>query len=183
MTVLNTEKSLLLIIDIQEKLLNAAFNKDVIKAKSEILAKTAEILNIPCIITEQYPKGLGNTISEVSSRIKAEKTYIYEKIQFNALEEFSVFNKLKELGKKQIILCGIETHICVRQTAYALLSEGFEVSIARDCTGSRFEHEYLSGLEVMRQEGAYIKTTEMILFEFLKSAKHQNFKEIQSLIK
>jgi nicotinamidase-related amidase len=180
MTVLNVEDSLLFIIDIQEKLLNAAFNNEVLKSKSEILAKVSRILNIPCVITEQYPKGLGSTIPAIVENTKA---YNFEKLSFNALENPEILNYLKNLGRKQIILIGIETHICVRQTAKALLKEGFDVSIIKDCCGSRAESEHIAGLEIMKQEGCFIKTTEMALFELLKTAKHPNFKEIQALIK
>ena len=92
-------------------------------------------------------------------------------------------NRLQVLNRKQIILCGIETHICICQTAEALINAGYEVSVLSDICSSRSEKEHIAGLELMKQNGAYIKTTEIVLFELLKSAKHPNFKEIQSLIK
>ena len=183
MTILNIEDSLLIIIDIQEKLANAAFNESIVRKNSEILAKTAEILNIPYIITEQYPKGLGNTISEISNILPPSKAGYFEKISFNALNEEKILDYFNNIQKSQIILCGIETHICVRQTAAALLNRGFQISVIKDCCGSRSEAEHLSGLDLMKQEGCYIKTTETALFELLKTAKHPNFKEIQALIK
>ena len=85
--------------------------------------------------------------------------------------------------RNQIMLAGIETHICVRQTANALSEKGFDVSIIKDCCASRAESEHLAGLDIMKQEGCLIKTTEMVLFELLQSAKHPNFKDIQALIK
>jgi nicotinamidase-related amidase len=180
MSVLNSENSLLLIIDIQEKLLNAVFNKKNLEKNSEILAKTANILQIPCIITEQYPKGLGTTIFEISQNVK---TCTFEKLSFNALSNEEILYGIKNIGRKQIILGGIETHICVRQTAEGLLREGYNVSVIKDFCGSRSEVEHLAGLEIMKQEGCFIKTTEMVLFELLKTAKHPNFKEIQALVK
>ena len=182
MTILNTEDSLLVIIDIQEKLLNAAYNRTEIQNKAGILAKTAKILDIPCLITEQYPKGLGNTISEILNNVSQNMTG-FEKIQFNALNEQGILSAIEKSNRKQIILAGIETHICVRQTAFALVQKGFDVTVVKDCCGSRSEIEHLAGLDIMKQEGCFIKTTEMVLFELLKSAKHPNFKEIQSMIK
>ena len=183
MSVLNTNDSLLLIIDIQEKLINAAFNSTQLKNKAEILAKATNILEIPCIITEQYPKGLGNTIPEISMNINTKQSNYFEKTDFNALNEVNVLELFNNIRKSQIIICGIETHICVRQTASALLNRGFQVSVISDCCGSRSETEHRAGLDIMQQEGCFIKTTEMALFELLKSSKHPNFKEIQSLIK
>lgn len=180
MSILDINNSILLIIDIQEKLLNAAFNKETIKKNSEILVKTANILGIPCIATEQYPKGLGNTIPEITENIKS---YNFEKLSFNALENTDICSKLQSLERKQIILVGIETHICVRQTAEAFLRKGYDVSVIKDSCGSRSEIEHLAGLDIMKQEGCFIKTTEMVLFELLKTAKHPNFKGVQTLIK
>lgn len=182
MSVLDIENSILLIIDIQEKLVNAVFNKDNLIKKSEILTKACNILDIPCIVTEQYPKGLGKTIECIINNVNGNSQH-FEKISFNALENSELSDILNNLRRKQIILAGIETHICVRQTANALLNKGFDVTLVKDCCGSRFETEHIAGIDIMKQEGCFIKTTEMILFELLKTAKHPNFKEIQMLIK
>lgn len=176
--ILNQENCLMLVIDVQEKLLNAVFNKEEVEKKSRILAKTTEILNIPIIVTEQYPQGLGETIEGIKDSAK-----VFIKTAFNALNDESLVNDLKTYNKKQIIIFGIETHICVHQTVDALIENGFDVTVVRDACGSRSELEYQSGLACMKQNGANIKTTEMVLFELLKSAKHPNFKEIQALIK
>ncbi len=182
MTTLNIEKSLLIIIDIQDKLLNASFNKNTLEKKSSILAKAANILNIPTIVTEQYPKGLGNTITAIKDALSAE-TKFFEKLSFSALENEEIANALKTSNKKQIIICGIESHICVNQTVSALLEDGYEVFVIKDACGSRAEVEYNAGLDRMKENGAHIITTEIALFEWLKSSKHPNFKEVQSLIK
>ena len=183
MSVLNIEESVLIIIDIQEKLVNAAFNGQALKKRASVLAKAANILNIPTIITEQYPTGLGLTINEIKDTLNTNNSNYFEKIEFNAFSNVTLLNELKAKNRKQIILAGIETHICVRQTANELLKAGFDVSLAKDCCGSRSEDEHIAGLNIMKQEGCYIKTTEMILFELLKTAKHPNFKEIQAFIK
>lgn len=177
MTILNQNDSILMIIDVQEKLLNAVFNPEKLKKNAEILAKSASVLGLPVIVTEQYPKGLGATISS----IKGDK--YFEKTSFNALTDENLLEELKQSGRKQIIVFGIETHICVHQTVAGLIENGFEVTVASDACGSRLEEHYKAGLDCMKTNGAQIKPTEMILFELLKGAKHPNFKEIQALIK
>lgn len=182
MAQLNLEDSLVLIIDVQEKLLNAVFNKEQVEKKSAIIAEAAKILGIPVVVTEQYPKGLGNTIPAVKDAF-AEDTEIFEKTAFSALNNKEILEAIKKHNKKQILIFGIETHICVSQTTAALRELGYEVSVIKDACGSRAEEEYLAGLERMKDNGAYIITTEIALFEWLKGAKHPNFKAVQALIK
>lgn len=182
MTILNIEDSVVMIIDVQEKLLNAVFNKASLEKKATTLANTAKILGIPVIVTEQYPKGLGATVESLKEALP-ENTQYFEKTAFSALENNDVLEALKNSGKKQVVIFGIETHICVSQTTNALIQEGFEVSVIRDACGSRSELEYLAGLERMKDNGAHVLTTEIALFEWLKGAKHPKFKEVQMLIK
>lgn len=183
MTILNQEDSIVLIIDIQEKLLNAVFNKAVVEKKSEIISKTASILDLPVYVTEQYPKGLGSTVNTIAENLNKDRTEIYEKTSFNALFDLNLLSSLKKTGRNQIILMGIETHICVHQTAAALIENGFEVHLIKDACGSRSENEYRAGISRMEENGVHISTTEIALFELLKTAKHPNFKEVQALIK
>ena len=182
MAQLNLEDSLVLIIDVQEKLLNAVFNKEQVEKKSAIVAEAAKILGIPVIVTEQYPKGLGNTIPAVKDAL-AEDTEVFEKTAFSALNNEEILEAIKKHNKKQILIFGIETHICVSQTTAALIELRYEVTVIKDACGSRAEEEYLAGLERMKDNGAYIITTEIALFEWLKGAKHPNFKAVQALIK
>ena len=182
MTILNIEDSIVMIIDVQEKLLNAVFNKPSLEKKAVTIANTAKILGIPVIVTEQYPKGLGATVETLREALP-ENTQYFEKTAFSALENNDVLEALKNLGKKQVVIFGIETHICVNQTTNALIQEGFEVSVIRDACGSRSELEYSAGLKRMKDNGAHVLTTEIALFEWLKGAKHPKFKEVQMLIK
>ena len=179
---LNIDNSLVLIIDIQERLLNAVFNKEEVQKKSGIIAGAADILKIPVIVTEQYPKGLGETIDSLKSCLNKE-TLFFEKTAFSALDDSLIAGAISKFSRKQIILFGIETHICVNQTAAALIDAGYDVNIISDACGSRAECEYQAGLNRMKENGAHILTTEIALFEWLKSSKHPNFKEIQTLIK
>lgn len=181
MTILNQNDSFLLIIDVQEKLLNAVFNKDKVEKNTGIIAKASSILDLPVYITEQYPKGLGSTVSSIKESLPNAK--FFEKTAFNALEDLELLSELKQSGKKQVILFGIETHICVHQTAAALIENGFEVHVVKDACGSRFVEEYEAGLDRMVDNGAHLTTTEIVLFELLKSAKNPNFKAVQALIK
>ncbi|MBR6127661.1 isochorismatase family protein [bacterium] len=182
MTILNENDSLLFVIDVQDKLLNAAFNKEVLKNKAEIMVKAANILNIPIIVTEQYPKGLGETIPEIKN-VYSEKFFPYEKSSFSALDEESIFDALKNYDRHQIVVLGIETHICINQTVNTLIELGYDVSIICDACGSRSSFEHNAGVDRMREDGAHILTTEIALFEWLKTSKHPHFKEIQALIK
>ena len=181
MNVLNPENSLLLVIDVQEKLVNA-LDKNIIVKRVSNLVKSARLLEIPVVVTEQYPKGLGATVQEVSSEFP-ECTPVFEKTSFNALDEEGVLEKIKSYNKKQIVICGIETHICVHQTAAALLREGFEVYVVKDACASRSKYEFKQGIELMAANNAKISCVEIVLFEWLKTAKNPHFKEIQALIK
>ena len=179
---LNIDNSLVLIIDIQERLLNAVFNKEEVQKKSGIIAGAADILKIPVIVTEQYPKGLGETIDSLKSCLNKE-TLFFEKTAFSALDDSLIADAISKFSRKQIILFGIETHICVYQTAIALLQKGFNVFVVKDACASRETDEFKAGINLMEKEGAKILTTEMVIFEMLKSSKHPNFKEVQALIK
>lgn len=179
---ITTENSVFLIIDIQEKLVNMLKEKigETCKKKSNILIQISKKLNIKTIVTEQYPKGLGNTISSLTEHFSKE-TEIFEKTDFNALTTEGLKETIKE--KENIFVFGIETHICVFQTVIDLLKENYNVFVIKDACASREKEEHKTALSLMEKEGAKIITTEMVLFEFLKSSKHPLFKDLQGLIK
>lgn len=181
MNTLSSENSLVLIIDIQERLV-ASLDKDIVVSKAVKVASAAKALSIPILVTEQYPKGLGNTVPQLKSALPA-TTEIIEKISFNALLEEGMLERIKSYNKKQIVIFGIETHICVHQTAAALLEEGFEVYVIKDACASRNKYEFKQGIDIMQQNGAKISCVEIALFEWLKTARNPKFKEIQMLIK
>lgn len=178
---LDKNDSLLLIIDVQEKLVNA-LDKQVVVTRTATLTKAAKIMGIPVIATQQYPQGLGETVGEVSQNFTPE-TKIIDKTTFSAVKADGFLDVLKSFNKKQIVICGIETHVCVHQTAADLIAEGFEVYVAKDACASRAKYEFKQGIERMQSNGAKISCLEIILFEWLRDAKNPNFKEIQSLIK
>ena len=181
MKLISEDDSLVILIDIQEKLVNAAEDK-YCAVKAAKLVKAAGTLNIPVIVSEQYPKGLGKTVPEIYDSLP-KNTFIQEKTSFSLLNEEGFMDRLKSYGRKQIILCGIETHICVYQTATDLINAGFNVTIVKDACSSRNKYECDCGIEKIKSAGAQISCLEIILFELLKGAKHPKFKEIQSLIK
>lgn len=178
---LDTSNSLLLVIDIQDRLV-ASLDKDVIVSRVGKLVDAANILDVPVVLSEQYPKGLGHTVPLISSKLK-EGTPIVEKTSFSLLREEGFLDRIKAYGRKQIVICGIETHICVHQTAEELINAGFEVVVAKDACASRSKYEFKQGIEAMHDNGAKISCVEIILFEWLRGAKHPKFKEVQALIK
>lgn len=178
---LNTDNTVFFVIDVQDRLVGMLKNSEEIAKNNSILTKTAKILGVPTIATEQYPQGLGSTILEVRENL--DQSNIFEKVTFSALEVDGVKQKLSELGRKNIVLTGIETHICVYQTALALMESGYNVYVVKNAVSSRKTKDYRTALELMRDFGAKLTCVETVLFELLKSSKHPNFKEIQALIK
>ncbi len=180
MNTVNCKDCLVLIIDVQEKLVNMLKDEPIYPNAVKI-AQAAGILNIPCIITEQYPKGLGQTVEEIKKALP--NALYFEKTYFSVLKENNFIDKIKETKKHQIILFGIETHICVLQTAFDLLKAGYEVFVVANASGSREEYNKEFALKRLRHANCQTLTVEMLLFELLESSKHPNFKEIQALIK
>ena len=178
---LKKDNSILVIIDIQDKLLRATYNPNTVLNSSVKITKASKILNIPVIITEQYPKGLSYTIDNIKNEFA--DVIPIEKTSFSAMNDEKFRNQIKSCGKKQILICGIETHICVLQTAADLISEGYEVYILKDACSSRNEFEHNTGIELLAQYGAKITCSEIAIFQWLESSKHPRFKEVQALIK
>lgn len=140
------------------------------------------LLDVPIIVTEQYPKGLGPTAEEISMSLP-EYTAMFEKTSFSACASDEFSKKLDDLDVGHVVVCGIEAHICVSQSTHDLLEAGFEVHILTDCVSSRFHHDKEAGLSKMYSNGAEPSSVEMALFELLRSSDHDKFKEIQALIK
>lgn len=176
---LNLDNCSLIVIDIQEKLVNAVSEGEICVKNAAKLVKAANILNIPTVITEQYPKGLGKTVEEIETKQQT----VFEKSAFSALYHSEIKEYIKSLDKKQMIICGIEAHICVLQTAEDLINNGYEVFMINDASSSRSEINYNSAIEYAKQIGIKVISTEIALFQLLKTSKHPNFKEVQALIK
>ena len=179
---LNEKDSLLMIIDVQDKLLNAVYNKELLQKKAVTIANAASILNIPIIVTEQYPNGLGYTIEAIKSVLNS-KAQFFEKMSFSALDHQRIDKEIKFSGKNQIVILGIETHICVCQTAMALVNKGYDVTLIKDASGSRAQSEHLAGIDRLKENNVHIITAEIAIFEWLRTSKHEKFREVQALIK
>lgn len=175
------EDSLLFVIDVQDRLVGMLKNSEEISKNNMILTKAAKILDVPTFVSEQYPQGLGSTILEVRENVHPEN--IFEKTSFSVWEQENIKSKLIEYRRKNIILTGIETHICVYQSALALMENGYNVYVVKNACSSRKTKDYKTALELMRDFGAKLTCVETVLFELLKSSNHPNFKEIQDLIK
>ena len=173
----------LIVVDIQEKLLPPIFQKEQLVRNSQLLIRLASILNIPTVLTVQYPKGLGNTVAEVASLLP--DTPAIEKLVFSCFGSDVFCSTLKRLpgNRTTLILCGMESHICVAQTALAALREGYLVHIASDAVSSRTEWNWKIGLERMRAAGAVISSTEMIIYEALRSSGTSAFKDMLKYLK
>lgn len=179
---LDTNNTLLLVIDIQERLIGAMDKTIYNIAKENVirLVKSANILNLPVFATQQYTKGLGNTIPEISNLID---TPHIEKLTFSCWDESSFKDKLKKMDINNIIVTGMETHICVLQTVIDLLESGYNVHVVNDAVASREKFNLQVGIDYMRDAGAKITVTETVLFQLLKKSGSPEFKEISKLIK
>ena len=176
---LSPKVNALLIIDIQEKIISPIFNKDLIIKNVKKLLNAYQILEENIIISEQNPLKLGETIPELLPKVGFRKI---EKMEFSLsrIEEFA-----KEIENKKVtnlIVCGIETHICIQQTVLDCLKKGFEVFLISDSMGSRNKVDHEIALKRMTQKGAILTTTESIIFELCKTADRKEFKEIRNII-
>ena len=171
------EEAVALVVDYQEKLVPVMNEKEFLIERSQILLQGLKILGVPMIITQQYTKGLGTTVENISSA--AGKSDYIEKISFSAYEQ--VKDQIE--GKKYVIVCGIESHICVLQTVIDLAAAGYVPVVVEDCISSRQKTDKEIALKRMSQEGAVITTSESLLFELLRVAGTETSKKIQRLIK
>ncbi|WP_053955239.1 hydrolase [Inediibacterium massiliense] len=169
------------IIDMQERLLPHMENRNNLLHNVKTLIQGLNALNIPIIVSEQYPKGLGSTI-EAIHEILGDYTSI-EKMSFSCFDEAKLQQKIDYMNKEWIIVAGIESHICVLQTVIDLIDNGYAPVIVEDCVSSRYKNDKKIAIERMRQLGAIITTTESILFELCRYATTDSFKVISKLVK
>ena len=179
---LDAAQTALAIIDMQEAFRASISDFAEMAARIALVAHAAQLLRVPLIVTEQYPKGLGPTASEVKAVLPASLSVI-EKTAFSACGAEQFERELERAGARQVLVCGIEAHICVNQTTHDLLSRGHQVHLLTDCITARTAHNKQTALLKMQQSGALPSSTEMALFELLRDAQHEQFKAIQKLIK
>ena len=179
---LDRNKALLVIIDVQEKLCRA-MDQDVLTtlaANTTILLEAAKELGMPIIATEQYVKGLGETLDVLKSQLPAAAL---EKMSFSCCGDPNFVNELKATGRTQVIITGMETHVCVLQTVLELLDAGFTIHVVKDAVMSRHKRNWKTGLNVMSAAGAVITSTEAALFQLLKVAGTEEFKKLSKLVR
>jgi nicotinamidase-related amidase len=180
---LEADRCALLVIDIQEKLLPPIFQKEQLIKNSQLLIRLAGILKLPALMTTQYAKGLGSAVPAIASLLP--ETQAIDKQMFSCFGSDAFCSLLKRLpGKRNtLLLCGMESHICVAQTALGALREGYIVHVASDAVSSRTEWNWKIGLERMRAAGAVISSTEMIIYELLRSSGAPAFKQLLPYMK
>ncbi len=176
------EETMALVIDYQERLVPVINNSEELIRKSSILVKGLKALGIPMVVSQQYTKGIGMTVPAIAEAAGEEFAYL-DKVTFSCAEDEELLHTISETGRKNIILCGIEAHICVLQTAIDLITKGYNVVLVEDCIGSRRENDRVVAVRRAEAEGAVITTCESILFELTRVAKTEVFKIISGLIK
>lgn len=179
--ILQREKTALLIIDIQERILKVIHKYERVIDNNLKLIKGSKILNVPIFFTEQYPKGLGPTADILLNELDGIKAV--QKMSFSCGGAEDLFDELKKKNIESVIVTGIESHVCVLQTALDLIANGFKVHLAYDAVSSRRESDYNIAIERMRSNGVEITTTESILFEMLNVCGTDEFKGISKIVK
>ncbi len=180
---LEADRCALVVVDIQEKLLPPIFNKDALVKNSQLLIRVAHILKMPVMITTQYAKGLGATVKDIAEL--APDVVPIDKLDFSCFGKDAFCSAVKALpgNRNTMLLCGMESHICVMQTALGALQQGYLVHVASDAVGSRAEWNWKIGLDRMQAAGAVISSTEMMIYELLRQSGTAEFKELLKYIK
>lgn len=179
---LRVDQCALVVIDIQEKLLPPIFEKERLVRNSQLLIRLANILSIPVIATTQYSKGLGQIIPEIASLMP--RVQSLDKLEFGCFGNGEFCSQVARLsGRNILLLCGMETHICVLQTALGALNQGHIVHVAADAVSSRTKLNWKLGLQRMRDAGAVISSTEMMIYELLGRSGSPEFKEMLKYLK
>lgn len=176
-----SENTCAVFIDFQEKLVPAMSKSEKIIERTAILAKGLQEIGIPMAVSQQYTKGLGETVPAIKDVI--ENFSYTDKTTFSCWENDDLNKWFRDQNKQTVIVCGIEAHICVLQTVVDLISAGFYVFVVADCIGSRSDFDMEIGMQRLKDEGAFLTTTEAVLFELVGGAKSPNFKAISNLIK
>ncbi len=171
----------LVVVDVQGKLAQLMTDKDALFKNIQILIQAAKILEIPILWCQQAPEALGPTVPEIAALLTGIEPI--NKVSFSCCGEEKFSAELNSLAREQVLLCGIETHVCIYQTAMDLMEGGLEVTILADAVSSRTEQNRQIALARLAAEGAHVSSTEMALFELLKTAKHPQFKQVAKLVK
>jgi nicotinamidase-related amidase len=179
--VLDSNQACLLIVDVQESFRKQLKDLDLLTRNITILAEAAKILKLPVLLTEQYPQGLGKTIAEISACLGEHK--YFEKSSFSCCQAKGFGEAMESFGRKQVIVCGIEAHVCVNQTVHELMAQDYAVHVIKDAIASRSDRNRDLGWEKMVSSGAIPSSVEIALFEMLGQSGTETFKAVQRLVK
>lgn len=175
---LEAERCALVVIDIQEKLLPPIFQREQLVRNAQLLIRAAQVMKIPAMVSTQYSRGLGQTVPEIASLLEQTESIDKDKFSCFGSEAFCAALKRVPGNRNTLLLCGMESHICVTQTALAALREGYIVHVASDAVSSRTEWNWKIGLDRMRAAGAVMSSTEMMIYELMRSSSSAAFKEM-----
>jgi nicotinamidase-related amidase len=181
LSLLEPSKCCLVLVDVQEKLAAVMSRRESLLGRCAVLLQMAKTLEIPVLWCEQAPRALGPTVSELRGYLEGQKPF--EKTSFSCCGAEGFLKRLDAIGPSSVLLCGIESHVCVFQTAAELLQRGLTVHVISDAVSARTEENKAIGLGRMAAAGAVISSVEMVLFELLRDARHGRFKELAALIK
>ncbi|MEM7123980.1 MAG: hydrolase [Pseudomonadota bacterium] len=178
---LDQTRSALLIIDVQDRLMPAMADRDDVVANIVILMRAAHRMAVPILLSRQYPKGLGDVVEPV--RDAAGDALVYDKLAFSCFADESLRHAMRDMGRDQFVVAGVEAHVCVLQSAADLISEGYQTAVVADAVSSRRAASKQTALARLAQHNADIVTAEMVLFEWLREAGGEAFKELSALIR
>jgi nicotinamidase-related amidase len=178
--IIDRNKSVFVLIDVQEKFIPVIGNIEQVILNANILVKVSEILKTPLIVTEQYPKGLGETSKKI---VLPPNVHPIEKMEFSCFNHEEFVKKINSLKVDSIVLFGIEAHVCILQTALDALKNDLNVYVVSDAISSRTLENKKTAIERMRQSGVFVVSTEILLFQLLKKAGTEEFRQISKLIK
>ena len=176
------DDAFLLVVDMQERLQPLMHDDARLRRKAAALAEGCRLLEVPIVLTEQYPKGLGRTVPELRGAVEAAGGAL-EKTDFSCAADAGVRARLDALGRRTVLLAGVEAHVCVLQTALDLREAGWRVQVVEDAVGSRSPDDKAAGLARLRMSGVESSTVEMALFELMGGSRHPRFKDVQALVK
>lgn len=180
---LQPDRCVILMIDMQEKLLPAILGSAEIIRAARHLLNGASIFKVPAVATEQYPKGIGPTHATIGEALTPLRAKVFEKSVFSVCGDEPTRAALRQLDRSQVVVAGVETHVCVQQTTLDLRAMDYDVFVCADAVGSRGSLDHTTGLERMRQAGAFITTVESVLFELCHECGTDQFKAMLEIIK
>ena len=182
---LNREDAILIVVDVQERLV-PAIDAGLYPASLKnirIMIEAAAALGVPIVVTEQYPKGLGRTVPDLLETLSGKEYRLLEKVTFSCARDEGFLAAIAAAGRRQVVIVGMETHVCVYQTSVDLARAGYSVFVLDDSVSSRFIHNYRSGLQALRDAGCTVFSTETAVFQLLKAAATPEFRKVAPLVK